>query len=179
MSKNGANESGGAAAVGPYCILDEPALQSEPNVTCGKCNIISWEILPDANDYYVECAPDANFDTLVSSSGWITETSYEFCGLVSGEAYWYRVKAKTTDECISQWSSSESSQQYALDGDFDSDCDVELVDLEFFLSHWLESGCNDAAGDESDWCFGTDINKDNQVDLGDYGILASNWLEGV
>ncbi|MBN2375973.1 MAG: hypothetical protein JXD22_06215 [Sedimentisphaerales bacterium] len=176
LSKNGNDESGGSAAVGCYCILDEPTLLAEPEITSGTCNTIFWDILPDANDYYVECAFDAAFTIPFSNSGWITDTSYEFCGLSSGETYWYRVKAKTADGCESQWSAEEYSQQCALEGDFDSDFDVDLVDLEYFLGHWLEFGCNDAAGDESDWCFGADINQDGQVDLDDYGRLASNWL---
>ncbi len=37
--------------------------------------------------------------------------------------------------------------------------------------------CDDSAGDESDWCYGADLNKDGKVNLGDMAILARHWLQ--
>ncbi|MHC5075420.1 MAG: S8 family peptidase [Planctomycetota bacterium] len=64
-----------------------------------------------------------------------------------------------------------------IPGDFEPDCDVDANDLDFFISHWLDTDCNDTAGDESDWCFGTDFNKLGTVDLLDFSVLADHWLE--
>jgi subtilisin family serine protease len=62
-------------------------------------------------------------------------------------------------------------------GDFEPDCDVDTNDLEFFIYYWLGTDCNNLAGDESDWCFGTDLNKLGSVDFFDFAVLAENWLE--
>jgi subtilisin family serine protease len=64
-----------------------------------------------------------------------------------------------------------------MPGDFEPDCDVDTNDLDFFISYWLETDCNDLAGNESDWCFGTDLNKLGSVDFLDFAVLAENWLE--
>ncbi|MBN1846767.1 MAG: hypothetical protein JW810_13870, partial [Sedimentisphaerales bacterium] len=62
-------------------------------------------------------------------------------------------------------------------GDFEPDCDVDMIDLGYLMDHWLDSGCDDTAGDPSDWCFGADLNRDGTVNLADLGILACHWLE--
>jgi subtilisin family serine protease len=52
-------------------------------------------------------------------------------------------------------------------GDFEPDCDVDMDDLTWFISFWLESCGN---------CEGTDLLKDGIVNLADLAILAENWL---
>ena len=91
-----------------------PVLHTEPEVTLGTSNIISWEPVVGAVEYYAECAEDANFDNIVYNSGWITETSYEFTGLQLGQRYWYSVKARNSAGIESQWSNVESSLQCTL-----------------------------------------------------------------
>ena len=54
---------------------------------------------------------------------------------------------------------------------------ADMVDLELFVSHWLDTDCSDSAGDESDWCFGTDLDKSTVVDFSDYARLTVYWLE--
>ncbi|MCK4886670.1 MAG: C10 family peptidase, partial [Planctomycetes bacterium] len=54
---------------------------------------------------------------------------------------------------------------------------ADMVDLELFVSHWLDTDCSDSAGDESDWCFGTDLDKSTVVDFSDYATLSLYWLE--
>lgn len=73
--------------------IESPVLDTEPNATSGLCNTIYWDPIADANWYYAECANDANFTNIDANSGWITDTSYEFCSLDNGQIYWYRVKA--------------------------------------------------------------------------------------
>ncbi|MHC1725050.1 MAG: S8 family serine peptidase [Syntrophobacteraceae bacterium] len=67
---------------------------------------------PTAVGYYAECAANADFNS-AQNSGWITQTSTTFQNLTVGQTYWYRVKAKYTDE--SGWSNIEHSQQVASD----------------------------------------------------------------
>jgi len=91
-----------------------PVLGAEPEVTLGTSNIISWDPIAGVNDFYAECAEDANFTSIVYNSGWITETSFEFTGLEVGRQYWYSVKARNElgEEC--QWSNVETSLQGTL-----------------------------------------------------------------
>jgi len=53
---------------------------------------------------------------------------------------------------------------------------ADVVDLQLFVSHWLDTDCSDSAGDESDWCFGTDVDKSTVVDFSDYAMLSLYWL---
>ncbi|MHC4640697.1 MAG: GLUG motif-containing protein [Planctomycetota bacterium] len=89
-------------------------LRAEPEITLGTSNIISWDPIPGVNDFYAECAEDANFTSIVYNSGWIAETSFEFTGLEAGRQYWYSFKArnKMGEEC--QWSNVETSLQGTL-----------------------------------------------------------------
>jgi len=91
-----------------------PVLNAEPELTLGTSNIISWDPVPGANDYYAECAEDANFTSILYATGWITETSYEFTGLELGQRYWYSVKARNSAGVESGWSNVESSLQVTL-----------------------------------------------------------------
>jgi len=91
-----------------------PVLHAEPEVTLGTSNTISWEPVPGANDYYTECAADANFTNIIYNTGWITETSYKFSGLELGRVYWYSVKARNSAGTETGWSNVESSLQITL-----------------------------------------------------------------
>ena len=84
--------------VGVGFVLDPPILHAEPNMTAGMSNTISWDPVVNAGQYYADCAIDANFSNVVASSGWISETNYEFGSLIPGQKYWYSVKARTDAE---------------------------------------------------------------------------------
>ena len=91
-----------------------PVLHTEPEVTLGTSNTITWEPVPGVNDYYAECAADANFTSIIYNTGWITETTYEFTGLELGQRYWYSVKARNSAGTETGWSNVESSLQVTL-----------------------------------------------------------------
>jgi hypothetical protein len=61
-----------------------------------------------------------------------------------------------------------------VDGDFNHDRSVNILDLAVFCSHWLEQDCNDP-----NWCEGTDLNHSNKVDFVDFAAFANSWFEGV
>ncbi|NIP26232.1 MAG: hypothetical protein GWN67_25215, partial [Phycisphaerae bacterium] len=65
-------------------------------------------------DYYAGCAEDSNFTSILYTSGWITETSFEFTGLQLGQRYWYSVKARNIAGIETDWSNVESSLQVTL-----------------------------------------------------------------
>jgi hypothetical protein len=93
---------------------EAPVLDSEPVTTLGTTNTIFWDPVADANDYYAECANDANFTGIVDNSGWIADTNCTFAGLESGQEYWYRAKARDASGIESEWSNIEWSLQVTL-----------------------------------------------------------------
>jgi hypothetical protein len=84
---------------------DAPVLHIEPNITPGLCNMISWDAVSMAKDYYAECSSDPCFLVVDYNSGWTTRTSYQFCGLTSCQEYWYRVKSG-----LSAWSQTSQAE---------------------------------------------------------------------
>jgi predicted outer membrane repeat protein len=71
------------------------------------------------------------------------------------------------------------ADEFAYIGDLNFDGSVDMVDLGTFASELLATNCNDTAGDETDWCSGTDINQDTRVDFRDFAQLAQFWLADV
>jgi alpha-glucosidase (family GH31 glycosyl hydrolase) len=51
----------------------------------------------------------------------------------------------------------------------------DIRDLALFCLHWLDIDCNDSEGDETDWCFGNDMDHSGTVDFMDFTMLASRW----
>jgi hypothetical protein len=98
----------------PRLCWEIPILHAEPEITLGTSNTISWEPIVGAIEYYAECSEDANFTNIVYSTGWITETSYEFIGLELGKRYWYSVKARNAAGVETNQSNVESSLQCNL-----------------------------------------------------------------
>lgn len=112
---------------GEECSLDAPVLHTEPNITPGVRNTISWDAVPDAIWYYAECANDADFANTVIGSGWISETSCTFTGLDLEHKYWYRVKAAPRIESWSQTSKAEFQTDTLVDARATNDGDVVLT----------------------------------------------------
>jgi len=54
-------------------------------------------------------------------------------------------------------------------GDLDSDCKVDLKDLEIFARQWLDAGCSGSD------C--ADLDATNGIDVVDFALLADNWLK--
>ncbi len=146
-----------------------PFLHAESAFTSGLCNTILWDAVADANKYYAECSADSNFSIIDSNSGWITDANYQFCGLVSGQTYYYRVKARSQYFVESGWSNVVSSRQCSIPGDFQPDCDVDFNDLMIMANQWLQSPGTPSA----------DINQDGIVNFSDFAELASHWLAGT
>jgi len=80
----------------------------------------------------------------------------------------------TASTRLSDWLDPNSISGMSLDG---KDPGMDMDDLEFFAPHWLQADCNDLAGDETDWCFGTDLTRDHKVDLEDFAEVSARWLK--
>jgi len=87
-------------------VLLPPVVHSEPPVTSGTANTVAWDPVANADEYYAECSDDENFNNIVASSSWISQSSYEFDSLTSGETYWYSVRAREN----STWSQTTQMQ---------------------------------------------------------------------
>ena len=61
-----------------------------------------------------------------------------------------------------------------LQGDSDTDCDVDFADYAVLAIHWLNQNCA-----ETNWCDRADIDQSGKVDILDLRIFAEHWLEGV
>ena len=146
-----------------------PFLHAESAFTSGLCNTIFWGTVTDANQYYAQCSADPNFSVIDSNSGWITDANYQFCGLVSGQTYYYRVKARSQYLVESGWSNVVSSRQCNIPGDFQPDCAVDLNDLMIMANQWLQSSGTLSA----------DINQYGIVNFIDFAELANHWLQGT
>jgi len=88
----------------------------------------SWSLIVDVGveiKYYAEAAADANFANVVASSGWISETSYTFTGLNTGQRFWYRVKARPLETWV-QTTQPEFEKDTLTDAIATSDGDVVL-----------------------------------------------------
>jgi len=82
--------------------------------------------------------------------------------------------------CLTAFDGSSSNYDcldifVARPGDLDFDNDVDVFDLEKFVTQWLYSVC-DA---RNAWCRGADQTDDRSVDFTDYAVIAANWLLGV
>jgi hypothetical protein len=150
-------------------------ISAEPNVTDGNCIDVFWGYVADANEYFVQCAADLYFASVVSDSNWISGLEYQFCEYGS-HRYFYRVKARNMLNIEGGWSNVISSRQCdSIQGDFDEDCDVDMKDLKVLADQWLYS--------ESPGVLSADIaplpESDGMVNFLDFAVFASHWLEGT
>ncbi len=56
--------------------------------------------------------------------------------------------------------------------DFNNDAKVDFDDFAVLASHWQETGCSDP-----DWCEGTDLDTDSNVDCNDLTLFVDYWLK--
>jgi len=102
-ARDAANNTGKDTLTVTYMTV--PVLHTEPNMTPGLCNMISWDSVPAARAYYAECSSYPSFLIVDYNSGWITRTSYQFCDLATCQKYWYRVKSGS-----SAWSQTSQAE---------------------------------------------------------------------
>jgi len=70
--------------------------QLTPNngsIGLGTSNVLKWDIHANAEEYVIEVATDANFNTIVNTAT-ITTNEYTLNGLTQGEVYYWRVLGK-------------------------------------------------------------------------------------
>ena len=91
-----------------------PIMLELPQYSRGNDNTVMWN-MPGTwtYQYYVEISLTSDFSTVVSSSGWINNRTYQFQNLQDGQMYFYRVKARNSHGGESDWSNIVFSVQDA------------------------------------------------------------------
>ncbi|HEW79658.1 MAG TPA: hypothetical protein ENH34_06835 [Phycisphaerales bacterium] len=56
--------------------------------------------------------------------------------------------------------------------DFNKDTKVDFIDFAAIASYWQKAGCSDP-----NWCEGTDLDTDSNVDVNDLMLFVDYWLE--
>ena len=56
--------------------------------------------------------------------------------------------------------------------DFNNNAEVDFADFAVLASHWQETGCSNP-----NWCEGTDLDADGNVDCNDLTLFIDYWLE--
>lgn len=92
--------------------VPSPIMIPEPQYTAGEKNSVMWNMADSANyTYLVQVSKEPGFSSIVGSSGWTPQLTYEFSGLEDGQIYFYRVKAKNLSGGESAWSNIVFSVQ--------------------------------------------------------------------
>ncbi|MCK9995666.1 MAG: T9SS type A sorting domain-containing protein [Candidatus Krumholzibacteria bacterium] len=91
--------------------LFPPAIISEPAFTPGSENMINWNSVSEATQYYVESSTSSDFSTALVQVGPTGGLFHTFVGLLNGQTYYYHVKASNGTKTDSAWSSTVSSTQ--------------------------------------------------------------------
>jgi hypothetical protein len=96
-----------------------------------------------------------------------TDAGWDFVGeTANGTNDYWRMCVNGEDYPLLSW-------QKSFGGDFVCPDSVDIFDLSFFIEQWLDT-CT--AGDN--FCKGTDIKFDGKVDLQDFAVFTSHWMEG-
>lgn len=88
-----------------------PSMLPEPQYTKSLSNMVMWSSLGSSYRYNVQVSEFSDFNTVLSESGYTTNTSYEFNGLEDGKMYFYRVRAQNEYDGVSSWSNIVYSVQ--------------------------------------------------------------------
>ncbi len=88
----------------------------------------SWSLIANLADvfYYVECATDAGFASVVANSGWTVSQSHTFTALDSQKTHWYRAKARPV-ETWSQTSQTDFAKDVLTEAEATNAGDVTLL----------------------------------------------------
>ena len=119
----------------------------------GRVN--SWSLMTNLADilYYVQCATDAGFGTVVADSGWTASWSHTFTALDPQKKYWYRVKARPA-KAWSQSSQADFTTDTLTATIANQDGDVELASGGGGLGPRLQVIKNASFESEGDWWVG-------------------------
>ena len=108
-----------------------------------------------------------------NDSGWQISQEYTDTGLERNTIYSYTVKMRDA-VCNPTAASAEAIACTRLDIDIIEDGVIDMQDLRKLVSRWLDDNCCLNA-----YCDGCDLDASGSVEIGDFGILAKNWLQDL
>ena len=161
------DDSSVVSNLSPVFAIAEPFLAvTSPNggevLSRGSDFSIKWLHGGSGSTVNIDISRDygLSWDSIVSSTS-------------SDGSYIWTVTGPESDYCLIRVESSSHSDQSdavfsiycSLQGDLTADCSVDLDDLEVYCMNYLLSGVGITG----------DINSDNNVDLIDYAIIATEW----
>jgi len=121
-----------------------PVLKEEPYYTKGTTNTLYWDDVEgsDSYEYYLQISENEIFTSGVSNSGWVDDNQYQFTDLISGQMYFYRIKARNSGAGESSWSNTRFSVQDSVSptikiinpGELVGDKNFGNVKLEFSIA---------------------------------------------
>ena len=95
--------------------VNDLVLAAEPLFTGGAANTVSWNSLGSGYDYELQQATTSNFSDAVST-GFMAGTQQAYSGLVDGQTYHYRARARSQG-FSGNWSAPQRSTQDATPPD--------------------------------------------------------------
>jgi hypothetical protein len=98
---------------GVYVPRPKVVLDSEPAFTPGTSNQISWGVLADADEYFLQWSTNSRFAPVAGNSGWVAAVAHRADALADGQTYYYRAKWHDRNRDESGWSAATSSTQDA------------------------------------------------------------------
>ncbi len=117
---------------------NSPVMIAESQQTIGTENTVHCRAIPQAEMFYFQSATNDLFTVSLQNSGWLSEASYRFTGLVPGtptSQYYYRVKARVVNTVYNGWEQSLRSH-------FDSNTSTNIDTLDspgtIFLSTYYD-----------------------------------------
>jgi len=134
----------------------------------------------DPNDTIIDSFWDIETSDCNTSAGGTPKTTAEMMTLLTFTSEGWDFTNETDNGTNDYWRMCVNGVQYpllswqfALKGDFTCPDGVDILDLAFLVDRWLAE-CNET----NNFCNCTDTDYDGQVNLPDFAILASHWLEG-
>lgn len=136
------------------------------------------------NDWEGSRFPAAGPDARVWYTADVDKTGFQLLGDIEAVAGdWYILDYNATDvgDCNVGYYDFEVSSEDPIYGilfhhvrtrDFNTDTIVDFADFAILGSHWQEAGCSDP-----NWCEGTDLDIDSNVDANDLRLFVDYWLE--
>ncbi|HIJ52844.1 MAG TPA: hypothetical protein HPP66_06775 [Planctomycetes bacterium] len=137
-------------------------------------------VSPHIEGTYNGCFWDIQTSGRTESAGGIGKYTVEMQTLLTFESAGWDFVGENVNGTEDIWRLCEDLVNYPqlawefMVGDFVCPDGVNFFDYSFFAGHWAKDNC----GPTNDYCQGTDLDGDGDVDFDDLKKLAENWLAG-
>lgn len=137
----------------------------------------------DGENYAGSCLPDAGVNAAVWSTVFPGHGFELYGGEEPNAGDWFILDYNAIDigDCnvaFYDWDISDTEPvdilpfHHVRTRDFDNNTRVDFADFAILALYWQETDCNDP-----NWCEGTDLDTDGNVDSNDLRLFSDYWLE--